>query len=178
MKSEGRWTLWGSLLAICLWGIAASAFAQSNASSGKNDAAVPPATLEREFFGDIREGDTKKVLSYVPQQGVNIGSQPHHTSRDEVEQQFLSRRGLYCKLFDSSCIDTPINLDNSLRPCSYRDLLTHSETVNTAASAMTRSGVRQAVLVARIKNDQCSNAGLIDFIFNEEADGWKLFSIP
>ncbi len=43
---------------------------------------------------------------------------------------------------------------------------------------MTRNGVQQAVLVAEVKNDQCSNAGLIDFIFNLEADGWKLFSIP
>jgi hypothetical protein len=34
------------------------------------------------------------------------------------------------------------------------------------------------VLVARIENKQCPNDKLIDFIFNLEADGWKLFSIP
>jgi hypothetical protein len=43
---------------------------------------------------------------------------------------------------------------------------------------MTRNGVRQAVLVARIENRQCPGDKLIDFIFNLQADGWKLFSVP
>lgn len=101
-----------------------------------------------------------------------------HVSRKEIEEQFKSHRGLFCKLFDSSCIDAEINLGNSLRTCSDRELLTQSDKVRTASSEVTRSGVQQAVLVAEVKNDQCSNAGLIDFIFNLNADGWKLFSIP
>jgi hypothetical protein len=109
---------------------------------------------------------------------VDLGPQTQHATRAEVERQFLAHRGLYCKLFDSSCIDAPINLDNSARACSYRELLTQSKKVHTAASAMTRNGVQQAVLVARIENDRCPNGKLIDFIFNLEADGWKLFSIP
>jgi hypothetical protein len=99
-------------------------------------------------------------------------------SRDEIERQLRFHHGLYCKLFDSSCMDTPIRLDNVQRPCSYRELLTHSEKVHTAASEVTRGGVQQAVLVARIENQQCPNDKLIDFIFNLNADGWKLFSIP
>ena len=75
-------------------------------------------------------------------------------------------------------MQAPINLDNSARTCSYRELLTDSKNVHTAASQITRNGVRQAVLVARIKNDQCPNQTLIDFVFNLDADGWKLFSIP
>jgi hypothetical protein len=109
---------------------------------------------------------------------VDLGPQTQHATRAEVQQQFLAHRGLYCRLFDSSCIDARINLDNSARACSYRELLTHSQKVRTAASAMTRNGVQQAVLVARIENDRCPNGRLIDFIFNLEADGWKLFSIP
>ena len=84
----------------------------------------------------------------------------------------------YCRLFDSSCIDAPLNLGNSARICSDRELLTRSEKVRTASSEVTRNGVQQAVLVAEVKNDQCSNSRLIDFIFNLDADGWKLFSIP
>ena len=154
------------------------AAAQSSPASGKSDTSVPASELQRDFFAAIREGDTGKILSYIPERGVSLGPQAQHASRDEIDQQFLSHRGLYCKLFDSSCIDAPIDLHNSSRACSYRELLTHSEKVRTAASEVTRSGVRQAVLVARIKNDQCPNQNLIDFIFNLEADGWKLFSIP
>lgn len=144
----------------------------------KSDSAIPVATLERDFFAAIRDGDAKKFLSYVPQQGVNLGTPGQRASRDEIEKQLDAHRGLYCKLFDSSCIDLPINLENSARACSYRELLTHSEKVSTAGSEMTRNGVQQAVLVARIKNDQCSTSKLIDFIFNLDADGWRLFSIP
>ena len=152
--------------------------AQSALASGKSRSSLTPAALEREFFTAIREGNARKVLSYVPERGVDLGPQTQHATRAEVEQQFLAHRGLYCRLFDSSCIDAPINLDNSARACSYRELLTNSKKVRTAASEMTRNGVQQAVLVARIENNDCPNGKLIDFIFNLEADGWKLFSIP
>ena len=77
-----------------------------------------------------------------------------------MKSNFKSHRGLYCKLFDSSCIDAAINLGNSLRTCSDRELLTDSEKVRTASSEVTRNRVQQAVLVAEVKNDQCSNSGL------------------
>src|SRR5262249_16051088 len=137
-----------------------------------------PRELEQQFFSALRAGDAAKLLAYIPQDGVNVGSQAQRVSREDVEQQFKTRRGLYCKLFDSSCMDAAINLGNSLRPCSDRELLTQSQKVRTASSEVTRSGVEQAVVVAEVKNDRCSNAGLIDFIFNLDADGWKLFSIP
>ncbi|MGC2109467.1 MAG: hypothetical protein WA655_08110 [Candidatus Korobacteraceae bacterium] len=170
---RGSVLLAGTIFLGCL----PTASAQTNTSQSKNDSGVS-AALEHDFFAAIREGDAKKFLTYIPQQGVNLGAQAQHSTRDDIEGQFLTHRGLYCKLFDSSCINAPINLDNSARPCSYRELLTHSEKVSTTASEMTRGGVRQAVLVARIKNEQCSNPKLIDFIFNLEAGGWKLFSIP
>jgi len=162
----------------CLAALLASAAAQTSSSSGKSEAAVAPSALAQEFLAAIRAGDAGKVLSYIPEHGVNLGSEAQHATRDDVEQQFRAHRGLYCKLFDSSCIDAPINLDNSARACSYRELLTHSEKVRTAASEVTRNGVQQTVVVAEIKNDQCPNQKLIDFIFNLETDGWKLFSIP
>ena len=135
-------------------------------------------TLERDFFDAVREGNANKVLSYIPESGINLGPQAQHVTRKEIEQQFQSHRGLYCKLFDTSCIEAPINLENSARACSDRELLTHSEKVRTAASEVTRNSVQQAVLVAQVKNDQCPNDKLIDFIFNLNADGWKLFSAP
>ncbi len=168
----------GCALAGILVGARRMISAQSPPASRKSDSSLTPTALEQDFFTAIREGNAKKVLSYVPERGVDLGPQTQHATRAEVEQQFLSHRGLYCRLFDSTCIDAPINLDNSARACSYRELLTHSQKVRTAASAMTRNGVQQAVLVARIENDRCPNGKLIDFIFNLEADGWKLFSIP
>src|SRR5271169_5476247 len=173
----------GLLVMICgllLMAGASQARAQSASASGKSTPAPagPPAVLEREFFAAIRDGDAKKFLSYVPEQGINVGSRAPHVSRPEIEQQFAQHRDLYCKLFDSSCIQAPIKLDASARVCSYRELLTHSEKVRTAATEAVRGGVHQAILVAEVKNDQCSGLGLIDFIFNDDHRGWKLFSAP
>ena len=155
-----------------------SAAGQTSPDKDKSDGAAPVSTLEKQFFQAIRAGDAQKVLSYVSKGGVNLGSDGQHASQEAIEQEFVAHRGLYCKLFDSSCIQAPIDLTNSARVCSYRDLLTHPKEARTAASAMTRNSVRQAVLVARIKNDVCPNQNLIDFVFNLQADGWKLFSIP
>ncbi len=134
--------------------------------------------LERDFFAAIREGDAKRFLSYVPEPGINVGRRAQHVSRADIEQQLAQRRDLYCKLFDSSCIQSPAKLDAGVRACSYRELLTRSEKVRTAATEAVRGGVRQAILVAEVKNDQCAGLGLIDFIFNEGHSGWELFSAP
>jgi hypothetical protein len=143
-------------------------------------ASVSPQTaaLERDFFAAIRQGDAGKFLSYVPADGLHLGPQATPTSRAEIEDQLSHHRGLYCKLFDSSCIDAPIKLDASARACSDRELLTHSEKVRTAASETVRNNVRQAILVAEVKNEQCGGARLIDFIFNDVQGEWNLFSVP
>ena len=167
----------GGLLLFASLSMAATQAAPSRPDTTP-PAAEKPAALEREFFAAIREGDTKKFLSYVPEQGVDVGSRAEHVSRTEIEQQFAEHRDLYCKLFDSSCIRAPIRLDAGTRTCSYRELLTGSEKVRTAATDAVRGGVRQAILVAEVKNNQCSGLGLIDFIFNEDRGEWKLFSAP
>jgi hypothetical protein len=143
-------------------------------------ASVSPQTaaLERDFFATIRQGNAKKFLSYVPDEGIHVGPQATPVSRAEVEEQLSHHRGLYCTLFDSSCIEAPIKLDASARACSDRELLTHSEKVRTAATETVRNGVRQAILVAEVKNKNCGGANLVDFIFNYEHGGWKLFSAP
>jgi hypothetical protein len=148
--------------------------------SERQHAATSPAiaALERGFFTAIREGDVKKFLSYLPDEDVLVGPQATPTGRAEVEEQLLHHRDLYCKLFDSSCIEAPIKLDAGQRACSDRELLTHSEKVRTAATETMRNGVRQAILVAEVKNDPCGGAKLIDFIFNFTHGEWKLFSIP
>jgi hypothetical protein len=157
--------------------LASSALAVAQ-SSAKTAPALSVKTLEQEFFAALRSGDSVKFLSYVSQRGMNVGSDAQHVSRAEIEQQFQAHRGLYCRLFDSSCLRGPLDLGNSQRSCSDRELLTKSEKVRTASSQVTRNGVQQAVLVAQIKNDQCANSKLVDFIFNLDADGWKLFSVP
>ena len=117
-------------------------------------------------------------MEYVPDDGVNVGRDAEHNTRVEIETQLTSRKGLYCQLFDSSCIQSTIKLDASTPPCSYRELLTQSEKVRTASTETTRNGVRQAILVAEVHNQKCAGPGLIDFIFNYHQSGWKLFSIP
>ncbi len=166
------------LIALCAVGGGASSKAAVAQAAPESQEAIAPATLERDFFAAIRDGDAKKFLSYVSERGVNVGSQAEHVSRDDVERQLATHHGIYCRLFDSSCIDAPIRLDASARACSDRELLTHSSKVRKAATETTRNGVRQAILVAELKNDDCPADRLIDFIFNLEAGGWKLFSMP
>ena len=149
----------------------------SPAKAKRNGASA--ASLEKAFFALIRNADEKKFLTYVPEGGVNVGHDARHLTRAEVKDELTHHSGLYCKLFDSSCIQSEIRLDQSnVRACSYRELLTKSKDVHTAASETTRNGVRQAILVARMKNGNCAGVGLIDIIFNLQSDGWKLFSIP
>ena len=146
--------------------------AQSLPAVGQSAASRPePAkTLEQKFFAALRSGNSKAVLAYVPGSGVNVGANAQHATQDEIEKQLQQHRGVYCKLFDSSCL-----IDHA---CSYRELLTHSDKVRTAATEVTRNGVRQAVLVAEVQNQRCPDQKLIDFIFNLQGDSWKLFSIP
>jgi hypothetical protein len=160
-----------------------SAAAQSSSPSGASKASrtsLSPQTaaLERNFFAAIRQGDARKFLSYVPEEGLHVGPQAKLVSRAEVEEQLSHRRDLYCKLFDSSCIEAPIKLDASSRACSDRELLTHSEKVRTAASETVRNGVRQAILVAEVKSNRCGGTNIVDFIFNYVHGEWKLFSVP
>jgi hypothetical protein len=152
----------------------------ASASSEKPKAhAVSTSQLEHDFLKIMRAGDDKAFLTYVTAGGVNVGSNAQHVSRTEVEDQLTHHTGLYCKLFDTACLTSEIKLDASnVRACSYRELLTTSKDLHTAATETTRNGIRQAILVARMKNDNCAGVGLIDFIFNLESDGWKLFSIP
>jgi hypothetical protein len=137
-----------------------------------------PATLEREFFAVIRDGDALKFLSYVPEEGVNLGRYADHSARAEIEEQLTHRTGLYCKLFNSACLAPSSKAEKDAKPCSYRELLTQSEKVRTASTETTRNNVRQAILVAEVHNQKCAGPGLIDFIFNYQKGGWKLFSIP
>jgi hypothetical protein len=134
------------------------------------------AVLEHEFFAIIRNADALKFLSYIPEDGINLGRYGDHTTRAEIEDQLTHRTGLYCKLFDSACIQPDKKADP--KPCSYRELLTQSEKVRTASTEATRNNVRQAILVAVVHNEKCAGPGLIDFIFNYQQGGWKLFSIP
>jgi hypothetical protein len=137
-----------------------------------------PAELEHNFFAILRNGDALKFLAYIPEDGVNVGRDAVHQTHAEIEDQLTNRKGLYCQLFDSACIQATIKLDASAPRCSYRELLTQSEKVRTASTETTRNGVRQAVLVAEVHNQKCAGPGLIDFIFNYHEGGWKLFSIP
>ena len=147
-------------------------------SASKAASAAPTAaTLERDFFAILRNGDGLQFLAYVPEDGVNLGRDAEHSTRDEIADQLTHRTGLYCRLFDSSCISQNGKSDPAPQ-CSDRELLTQSEKVRTASTETMRNGVRQAILVAEVHNQKCPGQVLIDFIFNYQKGGWKLFSIP
>lgn len=150
---------------------------EAKAAGAGASTSITPSMLETQVFAVIRGGDALKFLSYVPEDGVNLGRYAEHATRAEIEQQLTSRSGLYCKLFDSACLAAGSKSDDG-PSCSYRELLTSSQKVRTASTETTRNNVRQAILVAEVQNDKCGGHLLIDFIFNHQQGGWKLFSIP
>jgi hypothetical protein len=171
--------MFSSILTMQTTSAAAQSASPAGASRAPHSSISPQtAALERDFFAAIRQGNARKFLSYVPEEGLHVGPQAKPVGRAEVEEQLSHHRDLYCKLFDSSCIDASIKLDASSRACSDRELLTHSERVRTAASETVRNGVRQAILVAEVKNKRCGGANLVDFIFNYVHGVWKLLSVP
>jgi hypothetical protein len=137
-----------------------------------------PLELEQKFFDILRSGDALQLLSYVPEDGINLGRDAENTSRRDIEEQLTHRTGLYCKLFDTSCLQPSGTSGPTSQVCSYRELLTQSEKVRTASTETTRNNVRQAILVAEVQNAKCGGHLLIDVIFNHQQGGWKLFSIP
>jgi len=171
-KLMAQWPRGWLLLTVMV----AATFAQAPAGGPAKvaPAASSPSVLEHDFFAVLRQGDALQFLSYVPDDGINLGRDAEHTTRAAVEDQLTHRIGLYCKLFDSSCMQAPADS----AACSSRELLTQSEKVRTASTETTRNGVRQAILVAQVQNQKCGGAVLIDFIFNYHQSGWKLFSIP
>jgi hypothetical protein len=166
------------VLLVCVFVLAPLSIGAQSSGNAPPQGTVGTATLKTDFIDGIRSGNTGKFLSYVAAGGLNVGSEPRHESRSEVEQQLAHRKGLYCKLFDSSCIQTEIKLDASARACSYREALEHSKNPRIAATETVRNGVRQAILAAQVNAEQCPDLKLIDFIFNYQGDGWKLFSVP
>ena len=163
------WLLWAAT-ALCAQTVTGEAAAKAGTPT--------PSELEQKVFAIVREGDALRFLGYVPEDGVNLGRDAVHTNRAEIEEQLTHHTGLYCKLFDTSCLQTPGKDDPPSQACSYRELLTQSEKVRTASTETTRNNVRQAILVAEVQNAKCGGHLLIDFIFNYHHNGWKLFSIP
>jgi hypothetical protein len=167
-----------ALLAL-LWGPAYLRAQSAGEPAASTKATAPTASeLGRQVFAIIREGDALRFLGYVPEDGVNLGREAVHASRAEVEEQLTHHAGLYCKLFDSSCLHPDRKADPLALVCSYRELLTQSEKVRTASTETTRNNVRQAIVVAEVQNAKCGGHQLIDFIFNYQQGGWKLFTIP
>jgi len=153
--------------------------AQSDsANTVANPSQERASELEKQFLAVIRNGDALKFLSYVPEDGVHLGHSADHVTRMEIEDQLTNRKGIYCKLFDSTCLRANAEKEAGQPLCSYRDLLTSSDKVRTASTETTRNNVRQAILIAEVQNDKCGGHLLIDFIFNQKKGGWKLFSIP
>jgi hypothetical protein len=176
----GKVLRWGTLVFLCTFGFGSGGQAQSakTLSAPKPSTTAETEALKREFIALLRDGNAEKFLAHVPAEGVNVGSEPRHATREEVEQEMQHRRGLYCKLFDTSCLEAPIKLDASARTCSFREALNESKNPRIAATETVRNGVHQAILVAQPNAGQCPGNKLIDFIFNYEDGGWKLFSLP
>ena len=106
LLGAGLWVLWGTTT-LC----AQTATGETGAST--KSAAPTASELERQMFAIVREGDALRFLGYVPEDGVNLGRDAVHTNRAEIEDQLTHHTGVYCKLFDSTCLQPPGKADAS-----------------------------------------------------------------
>ena len=78
--------------------------------------------------------------AYVPEDGVNLGRDAVHTTRAEIEEQLTHHTGLYCKLFDSSCLPPP-----GKARCDAADLLVPrvADAIGEGADGLDRNNAQQ-----------------------------------
>src|ERR1035437_6888992 len=87
-----RAVIFSAMLSSMLTTQTTSVRAQSASPPGASrtpHASISPQTaaLERDFFAAIRQGNAKKFLSYVPEEGLPVGPLAEPVSRAEVEEQ-------------------------------------------------------------------------------------------
>ena len=97
------------------------------------DITLVTKALDSEWWQRVKKGANEaaranpdvRLAVLAPEREVNIDQQV-----SILEDQITNQRGVYCKLFDSACIQSEIQLDNStVHACSYRELLTKSKKV-------------------------------------------------
>ncbi len=137
--------------------------------------------LKNSFLAVLRKKDTTKFLSYVGTRGVAFGIDARFQTREEIANEFRSKRGAYCFLFDSDCEETtPIHHgQGATHFCSVSDLLTLAKNAKVERSSGSYQGKTQTYVRITPRVLSCSN-GIepVEFIFTRFEDGWKLVAVP
>ena len=107
--------------------------------------------LQNDFLTVLRKRDTAKFLSYIGTHGVAFGIDAPFQSRKEVANEFRTKNGAYCFLFDSSCLTRKWNAPTrhagrAGRFCSVYELLTVTKDDKVDTTIDSYQGKPQAYL--------------------------------
>jgi hypothetical protein len=137
--------------------------------------------LQNGFLEVLRKKDTAKFLSYIGVGGVAFGIDGKFQTRKEIANEFRSKRGAYCFLFDSTCKRaTPTNGGRgAIRFCSVYELLKLAKDVKAETTLGSYQGKPQTYVRITPQVLSCSNGSKpVEFIFKRFMDGWKLVAVP
>jgi hypothetical protein len=137
--------------------------------------------LQNSLLAVLRKKDTTKFLSYIGTRGVAFGIDARVQTREEIANEFRSKRGAYCFLFDSACEGTtPIHRgQGATRFCSVYELLTLAKNAKVETSPGSYQGKPQTNVRITPQVLSCSNGSEpVEFIFTRFKDGWKLVAVP
>ena len=154
-----------------------AAFACPSVGQSAQDNTV--LALQSQLIEILKAKDTTGFLSLIGPSGVTFGVDADNEFKEQVAEQFEQKRAAYCVLFDSKCLsrETP-HKRLSLPPCSAHDLVSRANGWSMEHQTGERNGSSQLHLILKPNNEFCSNGkDLVEFVFTEFADGWKLVAV-
>jgi hypothetical protein len=140
-------------------------------------------TTTRNLVAALKNGTPASVLPFLSSRGVVLDMDGERASLAEVRRQFARRSGLYCRWFDTPCLQHEIEdqsggvfTQHTSEPRSYRDIIRLAEktefTVAIDPDRPSQGSASVCLHGAKLSND---GAGyLLEFGFEHTASGWKL----
>jgi hypothetical protein len=161
-------------LAAALWTFTWLPLALSQKTAADSPDVVPDAVLvARKTLDALRNGDSDFLLTVVDRSGIFMGIDTPKMSVARFKEDLAAKRGVYCVIFDSSCLGEKWR-GNSGSPSSIREILLKQPVRMSLPSKVEGAQKVRAVVVCK---DDGSGEVLLTFVFRHAGDNWKLQQI-
>lgn len=148
-------------------------------ASKEKTAALPKdlEELQQRFLRAIKEKNADLFLGFVSDDGIYLGVDSGKLSKKDVAHEIKMRKGVYCLLFDSTCLRAETHDETC--SYSYSQMLSDAEKIKISTSLGNYKNTPQAEITVSVRDYRgTSSSEMLNFIFNREASGWRLIAIP
>jgi hypothetical protein len=129
-------------------------------------------SVARRTLDALREGDSQFLLTIVDREGISLGIDTPRMSVARFREELVAKRGVYCVIFDSSCLGKNGKDSGSLS--SIREILLKRPSKMSASSKVEGEPRVRTVVVRKADG---SDDVLFTLMFRHEGDNWKLEQI-